>query len=198
MRNTRVHLPLLFSLPEYAGEGRKVEIPTDLPILFLAGPIRNAPAWHSVAIRHAMQQDHALFIACPAREVSQDLRGFVEEDKPEYASFHRQRAWEQHYMYGAAETGCILFWLCRESPIRLFPEKVYAHITMLELGKWLERKKLQPETRLVIGTDGGFPEWPTIRYEIESELPRLPIYYSLEETVDAAIKIATPTVRSDA
>ena len=190
MENVRLHLPILFSLPGIGPAGRKVKIPSDLPILFAAGPIRNAPEWHSEAIRIVRQRNQPIFLACPAHQIAKELLDLVETDRPEYEVFPRQRAWEQYYMYLAAQHGCIFFWLCIEAPVREFPDKVYAHITMLELGKWIERKKVFPETRLVIGTDGKFPEWSTIEYEIKTELPGLPIHYSLKETVDAALTIA--------
>jgi hypothetical protein len=84
-----------------------------------------------------------------------------------------------------------MFWLCKQSPIKEFPHKIYAHMTMFELGKWIERKKLLPQTRLVVGVDGEFPELSTIEFEISTELPGLTIHRSLEETVDAAIKTSS-------
>lgn len=182
----RVHMPVS---PDGDRSKRKcLKIPTNLPILFLAGPIRNAPQWHTDAVRIALKRGWEGFITSPAHQIETDLLDVVESDKLEYDVFPRQRAWEQHYMYNAARNGCIMFWLCKEAAIRQFPNKVYAHITMLELGKWIERKKLLPETRLVIGTDGEFPELSTIEFEIGTELPEFVIHRSLEETVDAALK----------
>lgn len=190
MPNTKIHLPVHHSLTGSGEKGRKVKILTKLPILFLAGPIRNAPRWHSDAMRIVLQKDAPVFIASPARHVEDDLFEFVEKDREEYETFPRQRAWEQYYMYTAAEDGCILFWFPQEELPKKHAEKVYAHISMVELGKWIERKKIFPQTRLVIGTDGSFPEWDTIRFEIETELPGLPVYYSLKETVEAALTLA--------
>jgi hypothetical protein len=186
-----VHQPVS---PEGDQSKRKcLKIPTALPILFLAGPIRNAPPWHSQAIRIALKQNWQGFIASPAHQIDADLLGLIESDKPEYGTFPRQRAWEQYYMYSAAENGCIMFWLCKEAAVKQFTNKVYAHITMLELGKWIERKKLLPKTRLVIGTDGEFPELSTIEFEIGIELPGFIIHRSLEETVEAGIKTSLNT-----
>lgn len=183
---THVHMPVS---PDGDRSKRKyLEIPTDLPILFLAGPIRNAPRWHTDVIRIALKRSWNGFITSPAHQIESDLFDLVESDKPEYQVFARQRAWEQHYMYGAAKNGCIMFWLCKETAVKQFPNKVYAHITMLELGKWIERKKLVPQTRLVIGTDGEFPELSTIEFEIKTELRGFVIHGSLEETVDVALK----------
>lgn len=167
---------------------RNVHIPTSLPILFLAGPIRNAPPWHSEAVRIVDAQKWSGFIASPAHKLEADLLDLIEPDKDEYNVFPRQRAWEQHYMYKAARSGCIMFWLCKEVAVKQFPNKVYAHITMLELGKWIERKKIYPQTKLTIGTDGEFPELSTIEFEIKTELPGFVIHRSLRATVEAAIK----------
>ena len=188
---THVHLPSLSSPSLISGRRKNINIPTNLPIIFSAGPIRNAPPWHSLAIRYILEKDPEVFFACPAWKIDSDLVRFIEKDKSVYELFLRQRAWEQHYMYRAAESGCIFFWLCGEAPEKEFEGKVYSHITMMELGKWIERKKLLPQTRLVIGTDGRFPEWSTIDFEIGTELPTFRICSSLKETVEAALRMAS-------
>ena len=67
-------------------------------------------------------------------------------------------------------------------------DKVYAHMTMFELGKWVERARLIPGTKIFIGTDGNFPEFHTLEIEIKTELgDDFPIYRTLESTVDAAL-----------
>ena len=186
MVHTRVHLPVFPDGDQ--SKRRYLKIPMSLPILFLAGPIRNAPQWHTDAIRIALKQDWEGLIVAPAHQIDTDLLDLVEPDSPKYDVFSRQRAWEQYYMYKAVESGCIMFWLCKEAAVRHFPGKVYAHITMLELGKWIERRKFLPQTQLVIGTDGEFPELSTIEFEIGTELPGFVIHRSLQETVDAALK----------
>ena len=186
-RNTRIHLAVI---PSYLGvdqPGRKVKILTTLPILFLAGPIRNAPSWHDTSIRLVLAENESIFMACPLRGLNDDLMPFVEQDNPAYEPFPRQRAMEQYYMYQAALYGCVMFYLAAEAIPKVDPQKVYAHISMLELGKWIERKKLIPGTRLVIGVESTFPELSTVEYEISTELPGFPIYRSLPETVTAAL-----------
>jgi len=59
---------------------------------------------------------------------------------------------------------------------------------MLELGEWIARCTSNKEINLVIGTDGSFPEWSTIKNEIETELPMTKICTSLEETISSAIE----------
>lgn len=191
MRNTRIHLAAIHSLPGIGPEGRKVKIPTYLPIVFSAGPIGNAPPWHDEALRIALARNEKVFFVSPVRSVAEDLVQYVEKDAQGYGTFHRQRALEQYYMYLAALSGCIFFWLCKEQLPKKNPDKVYGHMSTFELGKWIERKKLHPATRLVIGTDGDFPEWSTLEFEIKTELPGLPIYGTLAQTVHAALDIAT-------
>jgi len=175
-------------------EGRKAVIPTALPVVFSAGPIRNGPIWQNSAMRWAVIRNEAIFFASPLRE-GED--GFDEDLQPHLApftgeeNFSRQRAWEQYYLNQAAVQGCVFFWLAK--PLRRnlwkYPEKSYAQMTMLELGGWLKAKELQPETRLVIGAEEGFPELSTIRFEIET-VTGLPVYETLKDTVNAAIDIA--------
>lgn len=181
-RNTLFHIAL-------SSDGRKVNIPTNKPVLFLAGPIRNAPKWQEQAIEILLRKNPDIFVAAPLRTVSDHLKSFIEIDQESYETFERQRAWEQHYLYSAARNGCIVFWLPKEDSLKEYADKVYAHITMLELGEWIERVKQDPNIHLVVGTDGQFPEWRTIEFEIKAEIPKTIIYHSLEETIDAALNL---------
>ena len=123
------------------------------------------------------------------REVQPDLMPFIEVDNPfNYQTFERQRAWERYYLYEAAKKGSIVFWLTGEVENKEYSDKVYAHITMMEFGEWIARSKADKKINLIIGTDGTFPEWSTIENEIRTELPKLVICESLEETIDTAIK----------
>lgn len=144
--------------------------------------------WWLTPFPHVLKQGWQGFIASPAHEIAPDLLTLVLGDDMAYDVFLRQRAWEQYYMYSAAENGCILFWLSEEEATKRFPNKVYAQITMLELGKWIERKKLIPQTRLVIGADERFPQLGTVEFEVSVELPGFKIHRSLEETVRAALR----------
>ncbi|MFZ2310446.1 MAG: hypothetical protein WAW11_02790 [Patescibacteria group bacterium] len=183
-RKTLIHLPI-------SGERKNVKIETFLPVIFLAGPIRNAPKWHSQAIKFLLTKNKEIFVASPSRIIDQDFMLFVETDSPTYETFSRQRAWEQYYLYAAAKRGCIIFWLLPEAEEKEFPDKVYAHITMMELGQWIARKKLNPNINLVIGIDENFPEWSTIKYEIATEVPDVPICTSLEETIMTALSLVS-------
>lgn len=186
MNKTKIHTPCSY----YKSETRKnVKIETDLPVVFLAGPIRNAPKWQNEAIKMFIEKGKELFIASPRREVGSDLIEFTEKDNPSnYQQFDRQRAWEQYYLYSASKNGCIIFYLPKEAEKEDL-NKVYGHITMMELGEWIARCKENPEINLIIGTDGEFPEWSTIEYEIKTEIPNTPICNSLEETIETAINL---------
>ncbi len=180
-----VHLPI-------NENDRKVKIITTKPIVFLAGPIRNAPPWRNDAIKLLIEKGLDIFIASPARTISEELRPYVAKDKPEYELFERQRAWEQHYLYEAAKNGCIFFYLPKEAEVKEVADKVYSHITMMELGEWIERHKNNKEMNLVIATDGNFPEWSTIKYELEKE-GVTNIFLSLSEGIDAVARLVSST-----
>ncbi len=191
---TKIHLPRS-SDGEKIGT-RPVKIETDLPVIFLAGPILNAPKWHEEAIRLLLRKNKAIFIASPTRELSSDLTELVEkDDQSKYEIFPRQRAWEQYYLYAASKKGCILFWLPGEAEEKEVPDKIYAHMTMLELGGWIARCKMDQSINLVIGTDGNFPEWSTVEYEIRTELQdirKITIWSSLSASVQEAVDLIFP------
>ncbi len=177
---TKVHLPI-------TDQGRKVKIVPTQPVIFLAGPIRNAPVWQDDAIKYLIDQNVDAFVASPRRTIREELRPFVEADNSDYEIFERQRAWEQYYLYKAADRGCILFYLPKEAEIKDDQEKVYAHITMMELGEWIARRKEDPEIHLVVATDGSFPEWSTIEFELKTE-GVTNIYSSLADGLKAVVE----------
>lgn len=190
-RKTKIHLPHSY----YGNEIRKNEkIETNLPIIFLAGPIRNAPKWQEAAIRIFLERNESLFIASPTRELGLDLMQLLEQGEfINYEAFSRQRAWEQYYLYSASKKGCIIFYLPKELEEKEFSDKLYAHITMMEIGEWIARCKTDKKINIVIGTDGNFPEWSTIEFEIKSELPEVQICSSLKETIETALNLCRKT-----
>ncbi len=175
---TRIHLPITY-------QGRKVKIIPTQPVIFLAGPIRNAPHWHDEAIKFLLNENADVFIASPRRTIHADLIKFVELDNNSYEIFERQRTWERYYLDAASENGCIVFYLPKESEIKDDPNKVYAHITMMELGEWIARYKHDREIGLIVATDGNFPEWSTVKYELEQD--GIPYVDSLEKGLKYAL-----------
>ena len=172
----------------------------DSPVIFLAGPIKNAPEWREEMINIFLEKNKKVFIASPEENIEQlkkDIANNAHIRVPNANNFgcrpckifSRRRAWEQYYLnFAAREKGCIIFWLPGEKLKKEDENKIYAHITMLELGEWIARKAIDPDINLIIGTDGHFPQWSTIEYEINTEIQDIKIFYSMREVVDEAIK----------
>jgi hypothetical protein len=177
--NTNIHIAL-------SVEGNKLLVEPNQPVMFLAGPIRNAPKWHHEAIRHALKANTNTFVAVPIRDVPDDIRPFVIADIAQ-PTFERQRAWELYYLEKARNNGCVVFWLPKEADVKEFQDKIYAHITMMELGTAIGLYSLMPAIKMVVGTDGEFPEWRTIKLDLDEQ--EIPICYSLEETINTALKL---------
>lgn len=189
-RGTRVHIPTappgkIFIVPPEDELGR-------MPTIFLAGPVRNAPKWQEEAIRLLVETNESVFVASPTRYVSDDIVPFLEVDSPagDYIVVDRQRDWELRYLELAEEYGCILVWLPAEAEVKEHPEKIYAHITMMELGGLITKCESNEKINLVIGTDRKFPEWPTILFDLETKVPHVQIHYTLKEAVEAALDLA--------
>ncbi len=170
-------------------EGNKLKVETNAPVLFLAGPIRNAPKWHYDAIRQVMEVNQKVCIAAPIRQLPIDLHPYAFTDQDADETFKRQREWELYYLERAAARGCTMFWLSNESEAKEFQEKVFAHITMMELGSAIgRRKQFGTAFNLVVGVDTKFPEWETIKMDLD-RLPHLIVCYTLRDTVNQALKL---------
>lgn len=164
-------------------------VPDLQPVVFLAGPIRNAMLWHDYAMSFFVERNIDTFIGCPTRKsmLSKDL--LKSDDGLE--KFPRQRAWEIYYLDKAAhEKGVILFFLAKEmAEPKEHPEKVYGHITQMELGKWVAMAALNPTINLVIGIDPEYPEADTIAYDIKDQLPKITIHNNLRDCCDEVVNI---------
>ena len=156
------------------------------PLIFLAGPIGSAPPWHEQAIDYLFYKEPNLNIASP----KSSLANWHEYDHAvgieEY--FHRQRAWEWRYMEIASKEGAILFWLPKEERHRC--HKVYGATTRVELGQWMTRYSMDNDIRLCIGGENWFPEFSTIRYDIELHAPDMTVHKTIKETCDEALRLA--------
>lgn len=157
------------------------------PLIFLAGPIRSAPDWQSKAVlilSHNSGSD--LTIASPRRDHGPEVADYIVVGDNDH--FSRQRAWERHYLDIASKTGTIMFWLPGEEIHD--PNKVYGAMTRIELGQWMTNYRHDSSVRVVIGSDGRFPEMHSIEYDLSLDMPGKRIYGTLEETCRAALDLS--------
>lgn len=151
------------------------------PIIFLAGPIKCAPAWHETAINYIKNSvDIDLVIACPKSK----LIG-IEYRNSEGTQASRNREWERFYLEKASINGVIMFWL--PGPERSNTNYPYGGMTRKELGDWTTHKNLESSVNLCIGTDGNFPLIDTLEYDFSRDLPNLVIHKNLEKTCREAL-----------
>lgn len=156
------------------------------PVIFLAGPISGAPMWQREAFDLIASRCPDAVVVSPRRFHSVEHYRYRPTDS--LTGFHRQRAWERHYMDMAAVRGCVLFWL--PAPASPLDGLVYGATTRYELGLWTARCHADPSLGLVVGTDGGFPTVHTIAYDLECELDGYQLETTLEGTVEAAVTLA--------
>jgi hypothetical protein len=120
-------------------------IPSDGPIVFLAGPVSGCEPWRPEARRLLHRSCSGVPIADPT-----PIPG-----APRIADEVRVR-WEFDAMVAAARRGCLVFWIPpqdRPMSMKLGYPKPYAAATRFELGLWLGRRALDPGARLVVGID---------------------------------------------
>ena len=105
------------------------------PVVFLAGPIHGAPRWQVEAFELIRGRDEDVVVASPRRFRSHEHSRW--KATATLGHFHRQRAWERHYMDLAALQGAILFWL--PGPAGSLDGMVYGATTRYEIGLWSSR-----------------------------------------------------------
>jgi hypothetical protein len=160
-------------------------------LFFFAGPVRGGGDWQTKACIEMMKylpNFHGV-VPCRYQEGQSRLLNFREPGKENY--FDRQLTWERHYLDIAGPLGCIIFWLpCEDKTFPRTPEDgPYAMDTRGELGEWRGRLMHDSNLRVVIGAEPDFPGISQIQrnfnFATKSEFP---IYKTLEETIEAAVK----------
>jgi hypothetical protein len=176
----------------------------DYPMYFFGGPIQGAGDWHSLLSRMLMKRLERLIIVNPSRYDSThpDYRWHeflntetkhIRRSAPAMV-FDRQTDWERYYMRLAAElwkTGCIIFWLATQKTERTDGQP-YATDTRGELGEWRAHLMHNRDLRVVIGAEPDFPGLRVIKRNFELAVPGFPIFDSLDEVVEQAVKYAEP------
>lgn len=163
------------------------------PLFFLAGPVKGGDDWQTKCcweIKTRLPKFYAA-IPCPFYTESHPLFSHSVVGREDY--FPRQLNWERRYMEYASTFGCLIFWLpCESKTNPRTGSGSYAMDTRGELGEWRGRLMHQKSLNLVIGAEANFPGLDCIKRNFslatESEFP---IYGTLAETVEAAIKKAT-------
>ncbi|MGA3020964.1 MAG: hypothetical protein ABSD68_03385 [Candidatus Micrarchaeales archaeon] len=158
------------------------------PLIFLGGPIQNAPNWQDKAVVIILSQDPELFVLSPRRGVRQSIESYIL--KGDETFFPRQRAWERHYLKLASRKGegTVMFWLPGEE-VRS-SEYPYGATTRFELGQLTSEYRIDKSVSFCIGSDGTFPVLDVIKYDLSLDAPDKKIFGSLEETCTEAVRLA--------
>lgn len=142
------------------------------PLIFLAGPIQQAPNWQAEAIRLIASIRPQVLIANP--------RG----PEPWHGDYKAQVDWERFHLNHASKQGIILFWMARETSHNC--ERNYAQTTRVEWGRMFERH-LNQGARIAIGVEEGFSGEKYVRDMVSTEAPNLHVHHNLSETCQQTI-----------
>lgn len=168
------------------------DIPGDVPVYFLAGPIRGGGDWQARMCDALLTFSRSDFVvACPCRwDASHRLAQYFVRQPCE--SFDRQLAWEQRYLTMAgrgAYGGCVIFWLGEEDKRNPHPgPEPYAMDTRGELGEWRMRMKHEG-ARVVLGAEHAFHGLSQIRRNFDHVMGcEVRFHNTIESTARAAIQ----------
>ena len=169
----------------------KTSAQTNEPIIYLAGPILNAPEWQDEASLYILKKEPNIIIATPRSGIRDTIQPYIITEEQDKTKFPRQVAWEKEHLTIASRTGAILFWLPEQKKQLDEEEKVYGALTRVEIGQWMTEYKHDPRIHICFGTDGKFSEIDQIQWYLQQYAPDKKIHATLEETCDEAIRIAT-------
>ncbi len=162
------------------------------PMFFLAGPILGGGDWHVPMTQLLRSRFGDPVIANPSHypETHPHRKEALPGSK---GSFRYALEWERHFLAQAAgeawPSGCIIFWLARESATAPRQDGApYAMDTRGELGEWRGRLIGNRKVRLVIGAENGFPGLSIIKHNFEAVVPGFKIASTMEETLELAAR----------
>lgn len=158
------------------------------PFFFLAGPVRGGGDWQHKFCQIMQGYIPHFTAALPCRYPS-DHPLMQQRDWNHHGEYERQLLWERHYLKIAAQRGCLVFWLAKESASEPRGNgEPYAMETMGEIGEWRGRLLDHPGLRIVVGGEEGFPGLTQIHrnfcYALDAHFP---LYGTIEETANAAL-----------
>lgn len=131
--------------------------------LFLGGGISSCPLWQPQMVD--LLAGTELVLINPRRE-------HFDMNDPNATTF--QIEWEFDHLSGSRKASARLFW---------FPSATLCPITLLELGKFMERSD-----PLFVGVDPEYKRKVDVEVQLRLARPQdCPVYYSLEALADAVI-----------
>jgi hypothetical protein len=161
----------------------------EVPVIFLAGPIRGGDDWQYRFIKEIEKDLERGTIVNPVRYEG-DHPLFSVKEKGDENHFESQTLWERYYLATASKKGCIVFYLPCESKINPRTSGLpYARDSYGELGEWRGRMIYDNKINLVVGADKDFPGLDVIEKNFKAMRPDFGIHYSLEDTVRKTIEI---------
>lgn len=154
-------------------------------IIFLAGPIAGTSGWHDEAIAYIGRRAPDLYIACPNERVQEATFAMKGEE-----GFERNLGWEKHHYKYALKKGCMMFWLPTQSRV-IKSDKRFARDTQKELGFVLGKLDDNLDPRFILGGSEKHDGYDVTIRDFREYIPETPYYLNLEDTCDAAIRVAT-------
>ncbi len=171
------------------------------PLIFLAGPITNAPNWQPEAVKIIWSLDPQIYIANPKR-----IEKFESDDPKELKRLYNEQVdWETYHLKRAGlasfftrdmlgggqreygQSGVIMFYLANPASHRC--DRPYAQTTRFELGEWKARHQSQGAL-LCVGIEKGFTNEKYIRRRFAQDCPTVPLCDTLEETCQETVRLA--------
>lgn len=166
----------------------------DLPLFFLAGPIRGGGDWQSRMAEHILSQEPSAHIACPSRWDAKH-RLARQFHRPFSPADNRQLVWERHYLKQAGlepnVPGCVIFWLGLENATHPHPgPEPYAMDTRREIGKFTAFAEMM-SVRMVVGGNRSFHGLDVILFELSEAVGEpFPFCEKMEDVAAHAITTA--------
>lgn len=159
---------------------RPIETQPDDTLIFLAGPIQGAQNWQAKAVDYINRTvTDDLHLANPRRDY---LEGTFD--------YEQQTSWEDTGRWRAARRGAVVFWLAAQDFSLPYEDgRAYGQTTRFEFGEATGWLKYHRSTRIILGIEPGYAGSERY-YRHQAKRFQLPVYSTLEETLDQAVFIS--------
>ncbi|MFZ5391401.1 MAG: hypothetical protein ACOZAJ_03960 [Patescibacteria group bacterium] len=135
----------------------------DQEVIYLGGPVKSAPDWHSEAIKIIHNKNPEIIIISPKKLI---LSGFDMDE------WYKECDWIKYHMdlTGRHSKGVIMFWGAAMQ--NCANNGSYAQSTRFEIGKWFARVHENPKKwpgKIVAGIEHGFSGARYVDFDLKKD-----------------------------
>jgi len=176
-----------------------IDIPDDIPLVFLEGPVQGAPDWQTPFARRLLEASPDIAVAIPRALPGHEKNLQSKDPLVKESALDRQIAYELLARRRAFQFGSVTLWYAAQDPSIPYPEgRVYGKTSEKEDSEVWGLMVAHPDHPFVVGYEPGFRGRPKNDKDYGNRnhsLIEIPEHDSLDDVFNATIDAISYTKR---